>query len=73
MNPLPSTVTESNLPNTYYGNSAAPAGDINNDGYDDVIVVAYLYDNGQTNEGAVYIYHGSAVGLITNKCIRNNS
>ncbi|MBK7442844.1 MAG: FG-GAP repeat protein [Bacteroidetes bacterium] len=50
---------ESNLPNTYYGNSVACAGDINNDGYDDVIVGAYLYDNGQTNEGAVYIYHGS--------------
>ena len=63
INPLPSTVIESNLPNTYYGNSVACAGDINNDGYDDVIVGAYLYDNGQTNEGAVYIYHGSAVGL----------
>ncbi|HRH54814.1 MAG TPA: FG-GAP-like repeat-containing protein, partial [Chitinophagales bacterium] len=63
ISPLPSTVIESNLPNTYYGNSVACAGDINNDGFDDVIVGAYLYDNGQTNEGAVYIYHGSALGL----------
>jgi len=38
------------------------AGDVNNDGYDDVIVGANSYDNGET-EGAAWIYLGSASGL----------
>ena len=49
--------------NAFYGQSVASAGDVNGDGYSDVIVSAYLYDNGQTDEGRVYIYHGSATGL----------
>jgi hypothetical protein len=38
---------------------------VNRDGFSDVIIGAYLYDNGQTNEGRVYVYHGSATGLAT--------
>jgi hypothetical protein len=30
------------------------------DGYSDVIVGAFAYDNGQFDEGAAFIYHGSA-------------
>jgi hypothetical protein len=45
------------------GNSIASAGDVNGDGYSDVIVGAYGYDNGQTNEGKAYLYYGSATGL----------
>ncbi len=41
------------------------AGDVNGDGYADVIVGAYSYDNGETNEGRAYVYHGSAAGLST--------
>jgi hypothetical protein len=41
------------------------AGDVNGDGYSDVIVGAYLYDNGQTDEGAAFVYHGSATGITT--------
>ena len=36
---------------------------MNGDGYSDVIVGAYRYDNGQTDEGRAYVYHGSAAGL----------
>ena len=39
------------------------AGDVNNDGYDDVIVGAPTYDNGETNEGRAYLYQGSNAGL----------
>lgn len=46
--------------NCYSGNGA---GDVNGDGYDDVIVGAHLYDNGQTDEGKVFVYYGSATGL----------
>lgn len=40
------------------GTSVASAGDINGDGYADVIVGATDYDNGESNEGAAFIYTG---------------
>ncbi len=45
------------------GISVASAGDVNGDGFGDVIVGAYLYDGGEVNEGKVFVYHGSALGL----------
>ncbi|MBX7042003.1 MAG: FG-GAP-like repeat-containing protein [Ignavibacteria bacterium] len=56
---------ESNQQDALYGYSVSTAGDVNSDGYSDVIVGAYSYDNGQANEGRVYIYHGSSTGLST--------
>ena len=47
----------------WLGISARTAGDVNHDGYDDVVVSAPLYDNGQSNEGRALVYHGSATGL----------
>ncbi len=35
---------------------------MNGDGYDDVILGAPYYDDGQTDEGA-FVYHGSAAGV----------
>ena len=46
-----------------FGSSVGTAGDVNGDGYSDVIVGAYLYDNGETDEGRAFVYHGSATGL----------
>lgn len=46
-----------------FGRSVASAGDVDGDGYDDVIVGAYAYDNGQVDEGRAYVYYGSANGL----------
>lgn len=45
------------------GIDVADAGDVNNDGYDDVVVGAYLYDSALVDEGAVFVFHGSATGL----------
>jgi hypothetical protein len=42
----------------WLGSALAPAGDVNGDGYSDLIIGAYPYDNGQTDEGAGFIYHG---------------
>ncbi|MFK7899060.1 MAG: FG-GAP-like repeat-containing protein, partial [Myxococcota bacterium] len=42
---------------------AASAGDVNGDGYSDVIVGAKGYDNGENGEGAAFIFHGSASGI----------
>ena len=68
IDPISTTVAamvESNQANAYMGGSVHGAGDVNGDGYSDVIVGAFGYDNGQTNEGAFYVYHGSASGINT--------
>jgi hypothetical protein len=59
----PARLLEMNQEGALFGISVATAGDVNGDGYDDVIVGAYTYDNGQTDEGAAFVYHGSATGL----------
>ena len=48
-----------------YGSSVASAGDVNGDGYDDVIIGAYRYKNGEldSEEGAAFLYYGSEDGL----------
>jgi hypothetical protein len=57
-----------------FGSSVGTAGDVNGDGYDDVIVGAPNYDHGQDGEGAVVVYHGSAAGLsLTPNCLRADS
>jgi hypothetical protein len=56
---------ESNQAGAYFGYSVSTAGDVNGDGYADVVVGATRYDNGHTDEGQAYVYHGSAVGLNT--------
>ncbi|MCB0732932.1 MAG: FG-GAP repeat protein [Flavobacteriales bacterium] len=56
---------EQNSANANFGRNVAYAGDVNGDGYSDVIVGADNYSNGQSNEGAIYIYHGSSTGIST--------
>jgi len=66
LNPAPAVQlfgTGSNV--GYFGWWVACAGDLNGDGYSDVSVSAYTEENGQTDEGLVYVYHGSGAGLIT--------
>jgi MYXO-CTERM domain-containing protein len=47
---------------TALGGSVAGAGDVNNDGYADVIAGGYTASG---RAGAAYVYHGSATGLVT--------
>jgi hypothetical protein len=56
-------VVESNQANSTFGFTLASAGDVNGDDYDDVIIGAYAYDNGQSDEGMAFVFHGSASGL----------
>ena len=50
--------TESKL-----GYSVSDAGDINQDGFHDVIVGQPLYDNGSTDEGRILLFNGNNTGL----------
>jgi len=63
LGPTPSWAAEGNQAGARFGSSVSTAGDVNGDGYADVVVAAPYYDNGQTDEGRVYVYHGSAGGL----------
>jgi hypothetical protein len=47
------------------GVSVNGAGDVNGDGYADVVVSASYYDAGQQDEGAVFVYHGSPTGIAS--------
>jgi hypothetical protein len=60
---LPNWTAESNQADSRFGASVSSAGDVNGDGYSDVIVGAYYYSSGQTNEGAAFVYNGSSSGL----------
>jgi hypothetical protein len=58
---------ESNQASGFLGQSVAGAGDVNGDGYADVIVGANAYDSGQSNEGAAFVFLGSANGIADGK------
>jgi len=47
------------------GRSVSSAGDVNGDGFDDLIVGALLNDAGGTNAGAAYVIFGKASGFVT--------
>ncbi len=59
----PDWTYESNQANAKLGNSVATAGDVNGDGYDDIVVGSVHYDNGEDNEGKAFVYYGSDSGL----------
>jgi hypothetical protein len=65
LNVTSSWTAEGDQDNACFGWSIATAGDVNGDGYSDVIVGAYQYGNGQTQEGRAFVYYGSASGLST--------
>jgi hypothetical protein len=61
----PAWTGESNQTGAYFGSSVASAGDVNGDGYSDVIVGAFGYSNGESGEGQTYLFLGSATGPST--------
>lgn len=65
INKIAGSVFRSNQANAYLGQSLAGAGDIDGDGYSDIVIGAHLFDNGQNNEGAALVWHGGASGPDT--------
>ncbi|HIG11875.1 MAG TPA: hypothetical protein EYQ59_09505, partial [Planctomycetes bacterium] len=66
----PDAVLESNVPwsgsfdSTLFGYSVSAAGDVNGDGYDDIVIGAYGFDNGLFDEGAAFVFLGSSAGIV---------
>jgi hypothetical protein len=56
-------IAESNQANAHFGSAVGSAGDVNGDGYSDILVSAPGFANGQANEGAAFVWHGSIYGL----------
>ncbi len=46
-----------------FGNSVAGAGDVNGDGYPDLVVGSSRDDDNGTDSGSAYVYYGSASGM----------
>lgn len=63
----PATTLSGETPNDAFGFRLAPGGDINGDGFDDVLVGALNYNGGF---GATYIFNGSADGISTDYSAR---
>jgi hypothetical protein len=61
----PDWTLQGNQTGARFGASVSSAGDVNGDGYDDVIVGSPEATNGILNEGAAYVFHGSGSGLST--------
>jgi len=57
LNNIPDVIMIGEATNNYFGGAVSSAGDVNNDGYDDVIVGAMWYGGGT---GRGYIYFGGA-------------
>ncbi|MBK7434205.1 MAG: FG-GAP repeat protein [Chitinophagaceae bacterium] len=59
-----STLDDCNQAGARFGISVSTAGDVNGDGYSDVVIGAAYYDDGaNTEEGRAFIYQGSSSGL----------
>ncbi|MDD2522727.1 MAG: integrin alpha [Anaerolineaceae bacterium] len=54
---------ESNQTSSNFGASLSGLGDVNGDGFNDLLVGASTYDNGITDEGAAFAWYGSADGF----------
>ncbi|WP_395686132.1 beta strand repeat-containing protein [Aestuariivirga sp.] len=58
-------IIQGDVASDYAGYSASSAGDVNGDGFDDLIIGAIWGDDGGTNAGEAYVIFGSASGFGT--------
>ncbi len=67
---LPSSPSQSilgpPLPEASFGESMVPVGDVNHDGFDDLLVGAPHYRGREIAQGRVFLFYGSPSGLQTN-------
>ena len=56
---IPDWTYEGGLTDAIFGNALGDAGDVNGDGYDDIVVGAPHLDVIDNEEGAAYVFHGN--------------
>jgi hypothetical protein len=61
---VPSFLFKGDAANDAFGIAVANAGDVNGDGFDDVIVGAYQDDNNGTDSGSIRVYSGASGALL---------
>ena len=47
-----------------FGALVSSAGDVNDNGFSDILIGAYYYDNGQTDEGRAYLFLGQSTVCV---------
>lgn len=52
--------------NQHFGNTVSAAGDVNGDGFADVLVTSYFAERDDSDEGMAFLYLGGASGLSSN-------
>ncbi len=62
---VPTTVITGTQDEHRFGTVVAPGGDVDGDGYNDLLVGAHYRPNTSTHTGTVYVYSGSASGVNT--------
>ncbi|WP_353717489.1 FG-GAP-like repeat-containing protein [Dyadobacter sp. 676] len=66
MSDNPTSYVTSGVAGAHLGNSLDNAGDVNGDGYNDIVVGASAFTANHSNEGAIFVWHGSSAGIPTN-------
>jgi hypothetical protein len=54
----PDLVLSAEAPDDRFGQYLSPGGDVNGDGFDDVLVGAYAHDSGGSDAGRAYVFYG---------------
>lgn len=73
LNTTPVTTIQGTVADRWLGRSVSTAGDVNGDGYADVIIGAGQFTNGQTREGAAFVHLGSPTGINSSPFLRYES
>jgi cysteine-rich repeat protein len=56
--------------NAEFGTAVAGGGDVNGDGFSDLIIGAPAFDHGVTNQGNAFVFYGSASSVPTSFSVR---
>ena len=73
MDTIPDMIMTGEHEQDQFGSTVSDAGDLNMDGFSDILVAAYHYENKDKDWGRVYIYFGSAVPDTTADLIIDGS
>lgn len=70
LNTVPSTILQGGMLNAWFGRSVSSAGDVNSDGYADIIVGAVTYTGTLSQQGAAFVYLGGPAGISPTYFVR---